>query len=203
MSNEIRIRLPLPVFAVLALVISPGCSSNGADLSPRSPSGTVDFIGSSVQQTVSHSICEKLVKGDPNVPVKIDCSGRKDQMLNAEVCDLPSGECDGVPQSATVLVKERGYRGALFGADKARSLPAKIRHELDGGGELCGDANKPPSKNPEDIIDFSPSKGQSPSTKFVVTDKGRRTENGSGSGTCHIVFYDAKDRFVEFLVVML
>ena len=102
-----------------------------------------------------------------------------------------------------MLVKERAYRGAFFAADKAKSLPAKIRRELDGGGELCGDTNNSPSKNPVDIIHFSPSKGHSPSTKFTVIDEGRRTKNGSGSGTCHIVFYDAKDRFVEFLVVML
>lgn len=200
MNNGTLGRRWLPL-AALGLLTSAACG--GGNASPPMPLAGNAVVRPSVQRLTQHSICEKLIKGDPNVPVKVDCSGRKDQMLNAEVCDLPSGQCSGVPQSATVLVWEHHYSGALIGADKPQALPPKIRRELDGGGELCGDTSKTGSKNPEDIIHFSPSKGHTPSTKFKVTDEGRRTKNGSGSGTCHIVFYDANDRFVEFLVVML
>ena len=98
MKNEARSRFLLPPSTMLGLLSFVACSGpNGITSSSPLPLRANGFAQPSIQQIAKDSICEKLLKGDPNVPVKIDCSGSKDQMSNAEVCDLRVASAPAFP----------------------------------------------------------------------------------------------------------
>jgi hypothetical protein len=197
-------RSSLTPLVLLALAACGSQGTAGSGFPPSSTSAWDSQRNLSAAPLKSAHLCEKLVKGEPNIKVKKNCSFvfHKTE-LNAEVCYDPSqpSQCN-VPRAATVKLTEKRYKGKFTASDKTKSLPSEITKSPWFVTGLCGDKGKSPSEDPEDIIDFSPSTGHGPSSKFTIKDEGPRTKSRSGSSTCNIVFYDSTDKFVEFMVVM-
>jgi hypothetical protein len=153
-------------------------------------------------------MCEKLDKGEPSIKVDMTCSFVAEKhILNGIVCYKPDNpqNCTS-PREAAVAVWETNYKGIFTFSDKTKSLPKAIVSSSWFISGLCGDVGKDASFDSADVIKVTPPAreyhGQKAGVYFTIIDEGPRFKYYSGTSSCYVVFYDDKNKFVEFDVFM-
>jgi hypothetical protein len=157
------------------------------------------------KRTKPATLCIKLTDGAPSERAGTVCAGRPyKHEVNASVCYPTSANpCTGVPDSATVQLSEKGYKGPIIAGIESKKLPKAILQNPSYPGALCDDEGT--ASYSEDVLSLDPKRGAGPKRSFTIKDEGPRSVGSSVeiSSDCNVIFYDKSNHVVAFSIIML